>query len=247
MYRKILIYGLYVLAACYLIFALVILPGKEDNSRCKGAFINIASCDDEILNRENVIELLGENGLDPNGKAMDSIVCRDIERFIQGLSVVEKCEAYKTTAGYVDINIECRTPILKVLERNGNEFYIDSAGNRITNLHKTLYVPVATGCITEEMIAADVKEIAKAISKSRFWSAQTEQIYFDENRNIIIVPRVGDHIIEFGTVDNAAGKLDKLYTFYKKGLSEIGWNKHSKLNVEFGNKVIATVRDKKNN
>lgn len=245
MSKKLIKYCLYGLAVCYLIYAFVVIPQKEDNSKCKGIFVTISSCDDEILSRDNVIELLKKEGLDPNGKVMDSVVCRDIERYINGLSIVEKCEAYKTTTGYVDLSIVCRMPILKVLEPDGDEFYIDSVGNKIEDIHKTLYLPVATGHVDDGMIKKELKEIAKAICGNKFWQAQIEQIYFDEKKNIILVPRVGDHVIEFGTAENAPAKLDKLYTFYKKGLSTVGWNKHSKLNVEFGNKIFATKKDNK--
>lgn len=245
MFRKIVKYSLYAVAACYLLFAFVIIPCREDESICKGVLITVSSSDEGILSRDNVIELLAENGLDPNGVPIDSVVCRDIERYLEQLSIVEECQAYKTTVGYVDIDIKCRIPIIKIVENNGNEFYIDSAGNRITNIHKTLYMPVVTGHISEDMIRGEVKEIAKAIHGNGFWMSQIEQVYFDENRNVILVPKVGDHIIEFGEAENAAGKLDKLYTFYKKGLGCVGWNKHSKLNIEFGDKVIATLRDKK--
>ena len=37
-------------------------------------------------------------------------------------------------------------------------------------------------------------------------------------------------------------KLDKLRAFYQKGLNNIGWNKYSKLNIEFDNKIIGTKR-----
>jgi cell division protein FtsQ len=57
-----------------------------------------------------------------------------------------------------------------------------------------------------------------------------------------MVPRVGNHIIEFGEAENIEEKLDKLYTFYLNGMNKIGWNKYSKLNIEFGNKVICTQR-----
>ena len=46
------------------------------------------------------------------------------------------------------------------------------------------------------------------------------------------------------TVDNASEKLDKLYTFYSKGLNSMGWEKYEKLNIEFNDKVIGTKKNK---
>lgn len=245
MYKKIIKYSLYLIATIYMVYALFVIPNKEEDYKCNGVLVSISSQDSGLLSRDNVIDMLKENNLDPNGKEMGSVVCRDIERFFKKLSAVEKCEAYKTTAGYIDLSIQCRMPIMKILQSNGDEFYIDTTGNKIVNIHKTLHVPVATGHIHDDMVKKELKEIANAIYGNKFWQAQIQQIYFDENRNVILVPRVGDHIIEFGDVENAPAKLEKLYTFYKKGLSTIGWNKHSKLNIEFGNKVFATLKENK--
>ena len=60
---------------------------------------------------------------------------------------------------------------------------------------------------------------------------------------MIVVPRVVDHIIEMGHAENIEQKLEKLYSFYHEGMNKIGWNKYSKINIEFGDKVICTKRD----
>ena len=166
-----------------------------------------------------------------------------IENCINEISLVRDCQVYKTADRYVAIEIDCKIPILKVNDINGNEYYIDSDGNIITGVHKALHLPVATGHISEEMQSTELKEMACAIYGSRFWLAQTEQIHFEKNGNIILVPRVGGHIIEFGKAENITGKLDKLYTFYTKGLNAIGWDKYEKLNIEFNDKVICTKKN----
>ena len=78
---------------------------------------------------------------------------------------------------------------------------------------------------------------------SRFGGGIKQLEPVGESGEIIMVPKVGDHIIEFGTVENAEGKLDKLYTFYTKGLNTIGWEKYEKLNIEFNDKVIGTKKE----
>ena len=85
-------------------------------------------------------------------------------------------------------------------------------------------------------------KIAKAISEDKFWSSQIEQIYFDNDRRITMVPRVGSHVIEFGEAVNIENKLEKLHTFYLNGMNKVGWNKYSKLNIEIEDKVICTQR-----
>ena len=243
MLKKILIYIFWVILAVYMLFSLVIIPNIPDNNQCKGVLITVDNDENGNLGKENITELLDKEGLNPYGYISDSIRCTVIENCINEISLVRDCQVYKTADRYVAIEIDCKIPILKVNDINGNEYYIDSDGNIITGVHKALHLPVATGHISEEMQSTELKEMACAIYGSRFWLAQTEQIHFEKNGNIILVPRVGGHIIEFGKAENITGKLDKLYTFYTKGLNAIGWDKYEKLNIEFNDKVICTKKN----
>ena len=243
MLKKILIYIFWVILAVYMLFSLVIIPNIPDNNQCKGVLITVDNDENGNLSKENITELLDKEGLNPYGYIIDSIRCTVIENCINEISLVRDCQVYKTADRYVAIEIDCKIPILKVNDINGNEYYIDSDGKIITGVHKALHLPVATGHISEEMQTAELKEMACAIYGSRFWLAQTEQIHFEKNGNIILVPRVGGHIIEFGKAENITGKLDKLYTFYTKGLNTIGWDKYEKLNIEFNDKVICTKKN----
>ncbi len=232
------------IAACYAVFAFVISPSIPKSKPCKGVLIDVANDPNGNLTHENVTELLDSAGLNPSGKSIEDISTHEIEEFIGKITLVKECQVYKGTTGAVNIRIECRTPIMKVHEKSGSSYYIDHAGDTITGIHKALHLPVASGHITAEMRKAGLREIANVIYSSPFWRAQTEQVYFNEDGSIILVPKVGDHIIEFGTVENAEEKLGKLYTFYTKGLNTIGWDKYEKLNIEFNGKVIGTRRNK---
>ena len=73
--------------------------------------------------------------------------------------------------------------------------------------------------------------------------AQIEQIYFNKGKEAVIVPRIGNHIIELGTVDKLKDKLSSIKIFYTDGLSIVGWDKYNKLNIKISNKVICTKNE----
>ena len=204
--------------------------------------VNVNDSELEIISRDEVMEILKEEGLDPSGRNINDFHCCDIENFMDNISLIEKCEVYKSIKGYAVIDIDCRIPIIKVYDKNNRTYHVDRKGNIIDGIHKALYLPIASGCIDDSIATNDVVAMAKAINEDEFWSSQIEQIHFDEQKHITMVPRVGNHIIEFGEAENIEEKLDKLYTFYLNGMNKIGWNKYSKLNIEFGNKVICTQR-----
>lgn len=244
MFKRILKYLLAAVIVCYTLFALIVIPSKEKSGICQGVLINVNDNELEIISRDEVMDIIKKEGLDPSGKNIDEFYCYDIENFIDSISLVEKSQVYKSIKGYTVIDIDCRIPIIKVYDKDNKSYYIDDKGNIIHGIHKALYLPVANGHIDDSIATNDVMKIARAINESRFWNSQIEQIYLDKNRKITLIPRVGNHIIEFGVAENIEQKFDKLYTFYQEGMNRIGWNKYSRLNIEFGNKVICTQRNK---
>jgi cell division protein FtsQ len=57
---------------------------------------------------------------------------------------------------------------------------------------------------------------------------------------IELIPRIGNHIVSFGTLDNAEAKLDKLALFYGNVLKYEGWSKYKHINVKYKNQVVCT-------
>jgi len=59
------------------------------------------------------------------------------------------------------------------------------------------------------------------------------------------VPRVGEHIAYLGQPTGVANKLERLRKFYRYGLNQAGWNKYSRVSVEFDNQIICKRRHHK--
>ena len=89
----------------------------------------------------------------------------------------------------------------------------------------------------------DLYKFGVFLQNNKFWDAQIEQINVLPNHGIELVPRVGDHLIYLGKIENFENKLHRLKIFYEKGLNQVGWNKYSRINLEFGNQIICTKRE----
>lgn len=57
---------------------------------------------------------------------------------------------------------------------------------------------------------------------------------------IELVPRIGDHIIAVGTLDDAEQKLAKLRLFYDNVLVYEGWDLYKVINIKYNNQVVCT-------
>ena len=82
------------------------------------------------------------------------------------------------------------------------------------------------------------------IKEHSFWGAEIVQYVADTTSlgdiTLRLVPRSGNFIIEFGTIDNGEQKLSKLQRFYDEGLSSIGWSEYKKIDVRYDKQVICT-------
>jgi cell division protein FtsQ len=88
----------------------------------------------------------------------------------------------------------------------------------------------------------DIYHLVSYIRKDDFWSAQIDQIYVDRGNAINMIPRVGNHVVRLGTIEDFKEKLQNLETFYKDVLPEVGWNKYSVINLEFKDQIVAKKR-----
>ena len=242
MLKKILTYLATAAIMCYLAFAFVIVPMQKENDNCKGIAINITNNKLGTITNENIEEMLSEEGLHPQGKIIDSVSCSNIENYIKSMTLIKECQVYKTNGKMVAVDVVCREPVLKVIDKSGATYYVDIEGQKIDDIKKPMRLPVASGEIDDTMIDKELLSVVSAIEKEPFWLAQIQQIYFNDKKEAIITPRIGDHIIELGSVRQIDEKLQNLKAFYINGLNTVGWNKYSKLNIKISNKVICTKR-----
>jgi cell division protein FtsQ len=91
---------------------------------------------------------------------------------------------------------------------------------------------------------AKLIEFVADVGEDPFWSVEVVQFVADTTSmgdiSLRLVPRSGDFIIEFGTLEKAKEKLAKLHDFYDDGLSHIGWDEFRCIDVRYDKQVICT-------
>lgn len=184
-----------------------------------------------------------------------------LEEKIGKNSAIKDVQVYKTVDGQLHIEVKQRRPIIRVFSK-GESYYLDEHGNLMLWTAKyTSRLPVVSGYINEpynkrypfnyanlhdtlqpKTRLDDIYKLAKYIDNSPFWKAQIEQIYVNKVYDLELVPKVGNHKIVFGGVENLESKFEKLMIFYKKGLSKTGWNEYSVINLKYKDQVVCTKR-----
>lgn len=184
-----------------------------------------------------------------------------IEVGIQSMPHVKKCQVWNTIDGKVHVDLVLRYPIARVIHKNGMSNYIDDEGNYMPLSRKyTAHVPVFTGEIAEsssrlsyaeivadsalqaDMMSDDIFLLAQFISQDEFLSAQIEQVVVDKNNDMVLIPKVGDHKIVFGGVDDMPKKFKKLKVFYKEGLKYTDWGQFDTINLKYKDQIVCTKK-----
>ncbi len=230
--------------AGYLVYSAVAMTDRHEDIRiCRGIDLHISdSLDYGLIDGDMVTSLLQERGLDPVGLSLDRIDIEGIESVLLRHPLVGRAQCYKTAGNMLRINISGKVPLVRVLNNRGQDFYVDSRGEILTQHSLAVQLPVATGYIDRKFASGDLLDVVNAIDRSEFWKAQVEQINVTREGQIELVPRVGDHLLILGTAQDVEDKLKRLENFYRKGLDNVGWNKYRSISVAYENQVVCKKR-----
>lgn len=242
MLKKIFFILFVVLAATYIFVVFVISPEVTKDDLCNDIQVVLSDSEElpAVVTVDQMKNHLKKNNIVVSGYKVSDIDVDYIEKVVMKHPLIRQSECYISPENSIIIEIWQKNPLVRVLDARGTDYYIDSDGFKIENIDNFVsYLPLVTGFVDYEYIRKELFGFLKYISDNKFWSSQINQIYVKENKDIILVPRVGYNTIMLGQVTEYETKLDKVLTFYEKGLSVVGWNKYKNINVEFEGQVIA--------
>jgi len=227
----------------YLFFAVFIVSPKAEEEICHTMDIVVTdTLERHFIKKKDVELMIKKASLSPFGKKMKDIDTDQIEKTLLENKLIKKAECYKTTGGTLKVEVYQKMPIIRVIAGKNN-YYLDLDGEIMPLAsHFAAFVPVATGNIDEQYAKNDLYDFAKFIQSDPFWKAQIEQINIRTNKDVELTPRVGNHQILLGKMENYKENLEKLKLFYEKGLNEIGWNRYSFINLKYENQVVCTKK-----
>ena len=94
-----------------------------------------------------------------------------------------------------------------------------------------------------------VWKLASYIYQDAFWRAQISQIFITDNNEIELVPTVGQHVVQFGKLDNKThsdevihNKFQNLKSIYINGFSIRGWDRYQSINLKYGSEIPCQKR-----
>lgn len=230
---------LFITLAAYLGYAFLCVMKKSTGEECTKVYVQIAdSLHAGFVTSEDVKKKLKAAHINLEGRLMEEIQGREIEKMLVKDPFIQKATCYKTPGGIVNIIVEQRIPVLRVMASNGDNYYLDENGYRMNPQGYEADLVVVTGEVSEAFAKKHLVPFGLFLRNDEFWDSQIEQINVTPSQELELFMRIGDQTIHAGGPSELKSKLAKLRVFYDKVMPQVGWNRYKNINIAFKNQVI---------
>jgi len=225
---------------------------QQRRRRCQSILIRMDEVDGHrFLNRNDVLRTLTNEGADPLvGDLFQSINFKQLERRLKANGLIQRCQVGRDLMGNLTVVIEQQRPLARLVslgeeERSAGGVYLNDEGKWFPlSMNYTARVPLLAGAYFKERKpltgeqGRPLVELLRRISADPFWKAQIAQVVVDEEREVTLVPQVGDQLIEIGQPTELEPKFKKIKLFYEYILPAKGWERYRKVSVQYRNQIV---------
>ncbi|MEM1215820.1 MAG: hypothetical protein AAGJ82_09060 [Bacteroidota bacterium] len=206
-----------------------------------------------LINEEDVPKLLEERfALPLTDFPVGEVNMERLERVLEEHPFVGQAEAYMDAKNTIHIELVQREPLLRVMDNNGLNYYLDSEGYEMPpSPHYAARLRVATGNIpppeegfldNDNHLLNQVFRLDQLLRADPFLDALIEQIYVNKRGELVLSPKIGRQTIQFGRFTQAEDKLKRLKVFYREGLPYKGWQAYRSFDLRYNGQVVCKKR-----
>ncbi|MBK7408256.1 MAG: hypothetical protein IPL49_16170 [Saprospirales bacterium] len=186
-----------------------------------------------------------------SGQQIGLLNIERLERVLEEDPFILSADVYINAKDMIHILVEQREPVLRIIDDNGLQYYLDIDGNKMPlSKHFSARVMVATGSLPPHVpgfldkkknLLKDVFLLSQYIEKDRFLRTLIEQIYVS-NGKILLAPKVGNYKIILGSMEGVEEKFDRLRIFYDEVMPYEGWRRYKTVNLSYKGQVVCEKR-----
>lgn len=231
----------------YLTVSLFLCMNRASKEPIHGVHIVVKdSLERRFIDAANIERQLRKAELFPVDELLRDVDTELIEQSLLSNDIIDEAVCYRSNNGGIVVEVTQRHPILRVFADGGESYYMDREGKQITVVSKIpVNVPLISGNMESVTDEDGMLAFADYVYHHPFWNAQIEQIHIVSAREVNLIPRVGDHVVQLGAFDDYERKLAHLKCFYEKVLPQVGWNAYSKISLKNDNQVVCTRRGRR--
>ncbi len=167
-----------------------------------------------------------------------------IEKYLSDFSNFENVECMMNSAQMLEIRVVPMVPVMRIFSGD-KSYYVNRSGKKIeANAEFFMDVPVVRGNFNRDFSPVDVYPIVKFVENDPELKNIVSMFEARDKNNILLVPYISGHIINFGDTTDLPRKRDALTLFYHRVIPYKGWNEYDTISVKFRGQVVATRADK---
>ncbi|MEC3880573.1 cell division protein FtsQ/DivIB [Parapedobacter sp. 10938] len=238
--------GLVWLAGTIVLMSFIDTKGSEQ--ACTAVRVILLG-NESFIEQKDIAALLVDKFGELEGRTLESIPIHQIEDDLRQIPYVFSAIVTTDMDGLLTVRVKQREAVVRVINRDGPDFYIDLQGHKMPVSPKYVpRVPIVNGFISEpydgtldstkSQLVTAIFETAQYISADSLWSSQVVQLYVNEHHDIELVPRVGGQQIILGNADSLDRKFEKLLLFYRKIVPKTGINAYKSVNLKYAGQII---------
>ena len=241
------------------IFALIFVEQKHNETICEHFKLNIVNPGHDDLTDAASLTSLIITGTDTlAGKSLAEISPYDIHLILDKNPYVKYADVQTGIDGKMEVNVTLRQAVVRIMNKDGVSYYIDHEGrlmpispgfpsrvliingnirDGITGIKdKRLYVD----SLSEGSVVRKLFKLAQYIYKDEFLNKLITQVWMDGNRDLELIPLIGEHTIKFGDFSDMEDKFEKLTVYYREGAGKAGWIDYRSIDLRYKNQVICS-------
>lgn len=235
-----------------LVAAIVVISAVERKnvSNATGVEVQISPLGKEVflIDQADVLTTIERSfGYELAGQPIATLDVARLERVLEKDPFVYDADVFIDATNVVHIEIEQREPVLRIIDNNGLNYYLDDAGNKMPlSKHFSARLLVATGNIPphtpdflerKKHLMKDLFYLARMIRQDPFLTALIEQIHV-QNGRYILTPKLGRQMIILGEFEGAQDKFERLRIFYEEAIARMGWQKYKTIDLSYKDQVV---------
>ena len=234
-----------IIMVAYYGFAMTVTSRMAATDTLTGLDVTLSDPDSRFV---SVPDVVIETGVDPD--TLTACLRRnfDLRALEERLNASDKLQSANVTLhsnGRVHVDVTPMVPVARVFEPGKPSYYINATGKRISaELRYHIDVPVLVGRFDSVHPARRLLPLLDYIASHPKAGAMVATVTQEADGNIIIVPTIVGHVVNFGDTSRVSEKFALLREFYRKVAPVKGWNTYDTIAVKWRGQVVATRRNK---
>jgi cell division protein FtsQ len=223
-----------------------------------------------LIKTYNIRNEITAAGIRIKGQPVEYLQARKLTTLLNNNPYVKKATISVSVNGVVTANVLQRNPLIRVVDQDFNQCIIDHDGYVMPVSHEfPVRLIVANGNIpglkqfklpvsgSDEYVSTSnalkvlkkrplptelskIYNLALELEKDTITSALVEQIYINDNKELELIPKLGNQSIIFGDTTFLKEKVEKLKLFYSEGMKTMWWMNYKTINLKYKNQVVCS-------